>query len=353
MKVLTSRGATTTRVRGLNQAFIGPLIDQARNYARYEVHIGENEYTAIRTKKWFIAANLPGVITLDASTPGNYGAIELKAAWRELPAGSDGSRFYTVSALMLDPGMAQCVRTRVALVGLHIAHKTDPFSEWVWSTFEHVDNVPPNPPGTPQSGVHYSFNNGATTPASPDGFDRVPRSLVAGASLPAPADPERNPVQVTRFEPTPQEIVLANQAFRNEPSIARTVWANYLLVNNQWPTDPGSFTIGGKYPDEAGKPFPETRVANATMESYLQNRNVSEAVNSCLACHYIGAAKDFSFVFLEAWRPPSPRTSPRRCHLERTTGSRRGDSESQTVRRSQSTNRRDSRGSPMSAGGRR
>jgi hypothetical protein len=305
-KVLTSQGTTSSKIRGLNQAFVGPLLDQNRNYARYEIRVNQNEYETIRNKKWFIAANIPNPVVLDSSTSGRYGAIELKASWRELGQGENGNRFYNVAAWKLDPGTSACVQTRVALVGFHIAHKTDPFSQWVWSTFEHVDNVPANPPGTPQAGVRYSFNNGTGTPPSPDGFDRIPTELKQGAALPPPNDPARNPVQVTRFEPTPPDVVQANQKFRGAAPVQGTVWENYVLVNNQWPTDPNSFRIGGAYPQDAGRPFPVARVANATMETYFQNKPISDRTNSCMSCHYLSARRDFSFLFADAWRPPTP-----------------------------------------------
>jgi len=305
-KVLTTQGSAATKIRGLNQAFIGPLIDQNRNYARYEIRVNENEYETIRTRQWFIRSNIPNPVVFDSSRPGSYGAIELKAAWRELTAGEDGSRFYNVAAWKLDPGTTACVQTRVALIGFHIAHKTAPFSEWVWSTFEHVDNVPPNPPGTPQAGVRYSFNNGTITPPTPNGFDRVPAELRAGVALPPPADPARNPIQVTRFEPTPTEVQNANRTFRTAAPVAGTVWANYFLVNNQWPTRPGTSRPGGRYPADAGDPFPSTKVANTTMETYFQNKLVTDSTNSCMSCHYISIRRDFSYVFLDAWAPPPP-----------------------------------------------
>jgi hypothetical protein len=303
-KILTTQGK---QIRGLNQAFSGPLVDQQRNYARYEVRIGQNEYTTIRQNQWFVAANVPATLELGQSVDGTYGAIELKAAWRELEEGADASRFYTVRALKRDPGTSDCVSTRVALVGFHIAHKTQPFREWVWSTFEHVDNVPTNPPGTPQQGVTHSFNNGTTTPPSAPGFDHTPDQLSLSAPLPPKTDPKRNPVQVTRFEPTPAEVAAANDAFRAADPVKGTVWANYVLVNNQWPTDPASFRPKppGQYPNDAGRPFPALRVANTTMETYYQNLEQTDGNNSCMSCHYFASKRDFSFLFVQAWRPPS------------------------------------------------
>jgi len=304
-KVLTSQGTTSSKLRGLNQAIAGPLLDQHRNYARYEIRLNQNEYETIVSKEWFLADKLPkspAVIVLDSSAPGKYGAMELKAAWRELAEGDDASRFYVAPAWKLDPGTARCVETRVALVGFHIAHKTTPFTQWVWSTFEHVDNVPPNP-GALDPKVKYSFNNGTTTPPSPNGFDRVPAALKQGMPLPPRDDPARNPIQVTRFLATPGEVGEANQKFRDAAPVKGTVWANYILVNDQWPTDPGSTT--GAYPAGAGRPFPENRVSNTTMETYYQNLPTTDPLNSCMSCHFLAVKRDYSYLFSDAWKKPA------------------------------------------------
>jgi hypothetical protein len=307
-KVFTAQGTTGSKVRGLNQAFAGPLIDQHRNYARYEVRVNENEYTTIVNNKWYIASALPATLTFDTSVPGKYGAIELKASWRELAEGEDGARFYTSAAFKRDPGAANCVPTRVALIGLHIVHKTAPFGPWVWSTFEHIDNVPAVPAGSITHGGPFSFNNGTPTPASAPGFDHRPAILPPTTPLPPMGNPERNPVQVTRFVQTPPEVIAANDSFRKAPPVAGTVWANYMLVNNQWPTNPAAFDVNGTYPAGAGSPFPEVGVANSTMETYLQNKLVMDRTNSCMSCHYIAAKRDFSFLLADAWRPPTPPT---------------------------------------------
>ena len=42
----------------------------------------------------------------------------------------------------------------LGLVGLHIVHKTDSEPQWIWSTFEHVNNVPA---AADPAGAHYNF----------------------------------------------------------------------------------------------------------------------------------------------------------------------------------------------------
>src|SRR5262249_36642690 len=151
---------------------------------------------------------------------------------------------------------------KMGLVGFHIAHKTAPFREWVWSTFEQVDNVQLGP-GAP-SGAKPSYNNGTgTPPPNPSGFDAktpfFPPMLAPGS---------RAAVQVNRVNPSLASTAALNAQFQK--LVAGTVWANYELVATQWPTNPASFKVGGNYPSDCGVPFPSTGVVNTTMETYDQ-----------------------------------------------------------------------------------
>src|ERR1041385_781897 len=122
---------------GFNQAMSGPLIDQHRNYVRYEIRLNKPEYETIKKNQWYLAASQPpsGVMTLPMSVPGTYGAVEVKAAWREMTPEEMATpavikRYYIVQTQIVEPGQP-CRTVPVGLVGLHIAHKTSPFAEWV------------------------------------------------------------------------------------------------------------------------------------------------------------------------------------------------------------------------------
>src|SRR5262249_37429917 len=78
------------------------------------------------------------------------GSWELKFAWRILLAGDDKMRFMTSDAVVPPtngkcpgggaPQGDQCPVT-VGLVAMHIGHKTDSSPQWIWATFEQVDNL--------------------------------------------------------------------------------------------------------------------------------------------------------------------------------------------------------------------
>lgn len=279
-------------VDGINQARSGPLVDQNRNYVRYEIHVNKPYYDKVIEKKWYLFAQQ----SKDPKKPNVFpdGVIEIKAAWKELVAGKDDpSRFYTVNALIVEPGPNRsCRPAQMGLIGFHIANKVAGFREWVWSTFEQVDNVPE---GSPVSGQRYSLNNGTTMPATPKGFDRMPGKLPDNQTLPLIEDIQRNPVQVTRITP----VSPASQAAPTteqinaqwQQALSGTVWRFYKLVITQWPTvmNGENFDVEGSYPEGSDKPFPNANVANTTMETYLQK-------SSCIRCHYTASQDDFSFL---------------------------------------------------------
>src|SRR4029077_9459797 len=79
------------------------------------------------------------------------------AAWRLLTAADTPaarSRYYVVeNANVVDvrktlaATRVVCSKSDIALVGLHIVIRTKDRPQGLWSTFEHVDNVPPTGEG--------------------------------------------------------------------------------------------------------------------------------------------------------------------------------------------------------------
>lgn len=295
-----------------NEAFSGPLIDQNRNYVRFEVRINQIEYDQVRNNRWYdkstvdaaiadtVAAQINAGISSQQGIQFDTNALEIKAAWRELTDQDDHDRYYVRKALISDEDGYNYTPATVGMVGLHIMQKTATFPQWVWSTFEHVDNV---------SGLHPSFNNGTDSPPSimdgnqPVGYNYEPEGIEA----PFPAREFREPVQVTRAVPIPdtpsnppgystQEL---NQKYR--ALLKGTVWENYRLIVTQWPLNP---SLPSPYDPDfspaiyqnalAGDPFPQD-AANVTMETYYQTSS------SCMQCHYHAAAYgvDYSWILYD------------------------------------------------------
>ncbi|HEX3126266.1 MAG TPA: hypothetical protein VH394_02955 [Thermoanaerobaculia bacterium] len=296
-KVLLMVSKVNSVTDGINEAFSGPLIDQNRNYTRYEIRFNETEFNAIRNNQWYLRSKLPkdptNPVNFASSVQGSYGAIEVKAAWRELVAGQDDfNRYYAVKGIIIEPGTPHtCRNATLGLVGLHIASKVDPFREWIWSTFEHVDNVPASYP--PPAGIRYSFNDGRNVQPNPQGYDYQPANLPDGK--PIPPIEQRKPVQVSRVTPIPKDTQAMNARYQD--LLRGTVWQNYQLVATQWPTTVGKFKVQGNYPENSDFPFPAKAVANTALETYLQTQD-------CTSCHYMAAQTDFSFILDHAAYPP-------------------------------------------------
>lgn len=315
MLIFTTKGDTP--LMETKQAFSAPLIDQRGNYAYFDIRYDQAEYNFIRgqdndpTSWLYLLKNLApkenaqfGVqMPMSTTTPTSVlGSIMVKAAWRIKTDKDDASRFYSTTALVLNSQTRQCVQTPILLVGFHIGHKVAPFTAWVWSTFEQLDNVPPDPDVTPKAAPPpngYSFNNGTSTPATPEGFSYKPP--LPAASQPTPLVP----VQVTRVNPipnTPQGASTRDVNAFYQQLLKGTVWQYYQLVITQWPSNPGlkNFVLmqnGGIYPRDSEAAFPTNGAVNTTQETYFQTQNDAAGAggNSCMSCHYRAGQSDFSW----------------------------------------------------------
>ena len=301
-----------------NQPFkTGPLIDQNGNYALFDILMNEPMFdfildNGLYSKQGQQSFNeeiaFPEGVNPDPKkqppTLGRMGAVMLKTSWRVLDPDKDkalAARFHTADTLIyFPPGTAagpSCVEKTLGLVALHVGHKTKPAPQWVWSTFEQVDNVPD------QSAVaagqllpRYSFFNAAC------------KDCPVNQTPPQPWDPPASlqfhsnfRSQVVRVKSLPQEVIDEvadlNRQFR--AVLKGTVWENYELITTQWPSDATNPI------DPTGVPAP-TYLANTTLETYSQG-SVPLASSSCMACHGNATtqhdpatASDFTFILEKA-----------------------------------------------------
>lgn len=315
-----------------------PAVATNGTFLRYEILISPVTYDTITTNKWYQSSVLNSLTSslsfpcgvqsaggpkASPADPG-IGPITIKNAWMDA-TGFDTSGFHTEKLLVFTPaaenstGQDTCELKTMALVGMHIAHKTTQQAGWTWSTFEHQANAPdctnvPPPPSQqgvnqtvanltcPTTGGTYNFfpqNAGDarfqtcnTTPASnaptnsscDDGFCAdLPPKATAGYSRLC----RQVPLQANY-----KTAYLQTQAC-NQATGTASVWSNYALISTQW------FTAFGKQPacqnvasvvnpksshdsyapqvllSDGSTPAPY--LANTTMESY------ERAV--CMGCH--------------------------------------------------------------------
>jgi len=213
---------------------------------------------------------------------GPLGSIETKAAWIELDNPNDWPRYKTSKAVITYPGQKP-KNVTVGLVGLHIIHKTALGQQFIWATFEHVDNCPDVTQVAAKTTRPYTYYNPKCDPKT----DAYACKVNANPSTYKPAKPYSAPQQVVRSVPVP------TRANNNVAGLNQYVWAqikatspksvylNYMLVNTLWSNQNTTIAPGARTPLYANQLSPapnQEPVSNATLETYVQNL-------TCLTCH--------------------------------------------------------------------
>jgi len=286
-------------------ALSGALVSQNGKYVRYSTGLNEKLFQHIADGKFYIAANLKSF------TPFAAGAVRVKAAWIEMDGIEKPERFHTRQAWLLDRTTNRCEQKQVGLVGLHIVVKTPSIPQWVWATFEHVDNVP-----GPHTTKPFTFNSddGKPMPAK--------NPIQCDPTRPCPATPP-TPYNVERMIPILGEPPAdANFAFSTSDTNDKyramlasqypsSPWRNYQLVMAQWPLHPNRPDLTGgvadTFPGTPGIPgMPQTASSNTAIETFLQNNPAT----GCMSCH--NHARQYDFVSSLLTRPyvPDPSALP-------------------------------------------
>lgn len=250
---------------------------QNKTWVRFATAFNQIEYERIVTDKLYILSNLKAASPLTLPNT----SVDVKSSWVDMTGIPRPDRYYTRMATVMNPLTGACSQTKVGLVGLHIVQKTASRPQWIWSTFEHVDNVPPGASNPPAFG--FNDGNGQAMPATdPNGgfppndwAKPVPYNVVRAM----PIDTSGNGSSQTSTKAT-------NAGYQKALG---GVWQNYQLVMTQWPVAQQGVPPEGPIPaSQAGTPdltFPgigaQSSFANTTMETWEQ-KNVG---TGCMACH--------------------------------------------------------------------
>jgi hypothetical protein len=167
--------------------------------------------------------------------------------------------------------------------------------QWIWSTFEQVDNVPPAQAGA----AAFAFNNATGTPmptSNPYPLDRVLQA------------PTASPFNVTRVKPiNASTTVLRNTVDTNKAYHAalqpNSIWQFYQLVMTQWPLTPNSPTTPGDpaHTFPGSPPNDQSAFSNVTLETFDQG----SIFTGCMACHNATMqATDFLWSLNDHAYPP-------------------------------------------------
>jgi hypothetical protein len=307
---------------GFGPFFVGPVISSGfskpatQQYLRFQASYNKTEYDQIIGNKWYLQSKI-GNLTFCSSGAkiGSYqcpaeNSVDLKTSWMDMESipANLRYRYYIKKAWVLDPtsdpANPKCTQRDMGLVGLHIVSKTPTRPQWIWSTFEQIDNVPLVTGATPTTNTVFNLNDGTGAPMPANDPYCVPQpgnpDVICPATPPPPAAMPANASQATRFNVTrtqrigvppipgaPDNTPATNAAYQKLLAAAapNSPWQYYQLVMTQWPTpgstpaNPGSpdFTIPG-----SKKTTPVlSSFANVTLETFDQGSIYS----GCMNCH--------------------------------------------------------------------
>jgi hypothetical protein len=281
--------ASFSKFGNLGEAGFGHLAHalpaQNKTWVRYATAFNETEYTQLFNGKLYILNNL------QMASPVTFqnGAIDLKSAWIAMTGMTHPERYYTRVAKVMDPITGVCSDTLVGLVGLHIVQKTPSRPQWIWSSFEQVDNVPPASPGAPNP-PSFAFNNGLGTP--------MPNSDPNGGFPPSDwSNPQV--YNVTRVQPIATSTRDTNLKYQQALG---GVWQFYQLVVTQWPVPPNGVPPQGPVPaSQSGLPgftFPGTGATTSFANTTLETWDQKSITTGCMACHNLARSGQPSTDFV-------------------------------------------------------
>jgi hypothetical protein len=258
---------------------VGPLVAQNMTYTRYLTSFNQNEFDQIEINKWYIRSNLG---TADKPLEFKGSAIDVKSAWIDMTNIAHPERYYTRMAWVMDPATGQCLQKTIGLVGIHIVQKTPSRPQWIWTSFEQVDNISQTGGQAP-----FAFTDGTGT--------QMPSNNPI--AFPPPESPPLK-FNVQRLKPIHPSTQQTNAAYRQALAQQNSVWQFYQLVMTQWPLQlnpPQPIPVS-----QQGSPnftFPgtgaTTAFSNVTMETFDQER----IRTGCMNCHNLTKAEtDFLWV---------------------------------------------------------
>jgi hypothetical protein len=254
----------------INQATGTPLYDQNKNVVLYYVLYSPNECQA--TSSGFVP-----------------NTMEIKSSWRILA--SNDPAYYTMTATVQGLPNNPVI---LGLVGFHMVINTQLHPEFVWATFEHVNNAPDctNPQSPPAAGWSFLSADCATclkqngvngcpqcnfnvAPPPPFGITGPPTQVCRvyrdGTDPGSTTSGNNNDTNRFNIDTLNSQIAtFLSQLPSNSPM---AVWKNYTLVSGLWTN--GGVSSGGTDVQRGS-----LEAANTTMETFDQKPN-----RNCFSCH--------------------------------------------------------------------
>ena len=262
------------------QAFSGPLIDQQGHWVHYVALVNRKEFEyLVENGLYFLegqeAFSKKHQVSFPLNSDTEYGAIEIKLAWKVLTPAEIASHRFLVRKLPVVSYRPSCSTPPEAvvpahhsgnaadnksseptppqtlgLIGMHIAMRTRSSPQWIWATFEQIDNTRLDP----TSGDEHHKLPDKPSLANPDN----PEALVSANLLPAnngscngqavndwDESKPLPPVEVLRLVPPPQGTQKVNVEAQAFLASKNSVLRFYELDGTQWPKHPKSPAVPG------------------------------------------------------------------------------------------------------------
>jgi hypothetical protein len=259
-------GAPLGLTKSTAPAFNFPLVDQSGHTVFYQIIVDAPEFKKLKNREIIPAYgnNICSDKTVVPCDEGfnSLGSIELKLAWKLLtPDETKSGRFLQETASIAD-ATGSSLR-EVGLVGIHIINHTSTQPEWIWSTFEQIDNLQP-----------HRLANG--TMARPSFFmAHCPAGRCPPENCP-PAVGQSS--QITRVHAIDEDTAALNSKIRKMFATDGSVLQYYELIGTQTSVLGKSILL-------------QPNLRNSVIEPYVVNNprcrkvgNVGER-SSCIACH--------------------------------------------------------------------
>lgn len=314
----------------VDQAFAGKLYDQNGNVVVYEVLMNEAEFNYIVDNSLY---NINGQLAFSKSNPeanfpkGDYdsgvvGATEIKFAWKILEAGDIKERYYIDEGYIVNQQTGNLEKKTLGMIGMHISQKTPTGKQWVWSTFEHIDNLDQNV--TVVDGKRKIIHPTLTDPdceICPVNLDLSSDTATYNSNNHGDywdlttdtffwyTNTQKRKTQSKRIVDIPVRVQNINAKMQAYFKSVNSVWQYYQLIDTQYPRNqdapPSSHQEASyKIPESVNnKPGGDPNLAlltNITMETFFQKGNQNAAnlmeanpptnfhiygSESCMGCH--------------------------------------------------------------------
>ena len=314
----------------VDQAFAGQLYDQNGNVVVYEVLMNEAEFNYIIDNELY---NINGQLAFSKNTPnanfpkGDYdanvvGATEIKFAWKIMAEDDIMERYFINEGYIVDETTGELEKKTLGMIGMHISQKTPTGKQWVWSTFEHIDNLDQNviirdgkrkiihptltDPECEICPVNLDlFTGKATYETNKHGnYWKMQKDTSQWF-----ANSDYRKTQAKRIVDIPVRVKNINNKMQAYFKSVNSVWQYYQLIDTQYPRNqdapPTSHTedgyvIPGSVNNKPGGDPNLALLTNITMETFFQKGNQNAAnlmednprtkffiygSESCMGCH--------------------------------------------------------------------